>query len=424
MRLSLATAACVVSVAMLAGCSNPGMGTSSVPSGSSVAPMAQRHEHVPTPRLFKPAELSKGHFLSMIAHGQLPSRMTHDAFMKGYQHLLKHPKFHPQVSRDGGTFGLANNLFDYSYMLGLTANAKKAVWATSTEAGSSNYCLYPQTAKVDASGNVWTACEYANGTEGAALQEYNSSGTLENQYTSTCPSNFNCSDYWFSYFFDAAVNTGQQCGVTYEYEAEWNSYSDYLFGSGLICFSSPSSSTVVPAWQESNLSEYNIGTECAPICEAWEGDADGRGDVYFTYYGESTSCFGGGLALYNSSNSTVSVLTNPCLLEFPGGVWIGSGNAYVIDQDTRMIYVYALPITASSTPVRTLGPTASNITGIGDPDSGGVNSGSTKMVIGDAYGWDDVGKIGGNKNKWSAAVNFDFIGTGVEGASYSPSNKP
>jgi hypothetical protein len=405
---------------MLAGCSNPGTGTSSVPgSGTSTAPMQRSHEQIPKPQLFKPSQLSKSHFLRMIATGQLPSRTMHDAFMKGYKYHNNHPRFHPQISRDGGTFGLAQNLFYYDYMIGLTANAKKTLWATNTYAGSTG-CFYPQTAKVDASGNVWTACEYANDTEGAALQEYDGSGNLEAQYTSTCPVGYNCSSYWFSYFFDAAINTGTECGVAEDYEAEWDSYSDYAYGSGIICYTGTSTSHVYPAWQYSNVGSMNIGTECDPICEAWEGDAAPNGDVYFTYDGESTSCYGGGLA--KESGGTVTVLESPCLLLFPGGVWIGGGNAYVIDQDARMVYEYSLPISPGATPIATYGPTKIGIAGIGDPDSGGVNAAGTKMVIGDAYGWDDVGKL--NNNKWKVAFNINFASTGVEGASYSPSNKP
>jgi hypothetical protein len=424
MRLSLATTACVVSVALLAGCSNSGMGTSSVPGGTSTSSMSRSHEKVPMPRFYQPSQLSKSHYLKMMASGQLPSRTLHDAFMKNYNHYLSNPKFRPAVSHESGTPALWNNLFDYSYMIGLNAKAKKALVSVSTAASSSDYCYYPQTAKVDSGGNVWTACEYANGTEGAALQEYNSSGTLVAQYTSGCPNGYSCDDYWFSEFFDAAVNNGTQCGVAPDYESETDSDSQYRYGSGLICFSSPSDPGTVHAAWECNQTGSCTGSECDPICEAWEGDADTRGDVYFTYEGENTSCFGGGLALYNSSNGAITSLQSPCLLLFPGGVWVGNGNAYVIDQEARMIYVYTLPITSSSTPSRVLGPTKVNITGIGDPDSGGVASGDGKMVIGDAYGWDDAGKIAGNKNKWKVLLNFDFVGTGVEGASYAPSDKP
>jgi hypothetical protein len=421
MRLSLATAACVVTVAMLAGCSNPGMGTSSVPgSGTQTAPMGQRsHEHVPNVRLYKPSELTKSHILAMQASGKFATRILHDAFMKGYKHYQSHPRFRPQVSRDGGTCGLGQNLFYYSYMVCFTANAKKTIWATTTYSGSTG-CDYPQTAKVDASGNIWTACEYANDTEGAALQEYNTGGTLLAQYTSTCPTGYNCSSYWFSYFFDAAVNTAGECGVAEDYETEWDSYSNYAYGSGLICYTSTSSSVLYPAWQYSNLSSYDIGTECEPICEAWEGDMDSSGDVYFTYDGENSSCFGGGLAREHAG--AITVVESPCLLEFPGGVWAAGGYVYVIDQDARVIYKYNDPVNPNDSPVATYGPTQVGIAGIGDPDSGGINAAGNKMVIGDAYGWDDVGKL--NNNKWKTAWNINMADTGVEGASYTPSNKP
>jgi hypothetical protein len=388
--------------------------------------MAQRHhERVPNVRLYKPSELSKNHILRMQANGQFATRILHDAFAKGYKHYLNHPHFTPNHKGGGGGCGLAQNLFYYDYMICFTKNEKKTVWYTSTYASTSNYCDYPQDAKVDASGNIWTACEYANGTEGAALQEYSSSGTLENQYTSTCPANYStdfggCSSYWFSYYFAVAVNTPGQCGVAEDYEAEWDSYSEYAYGSGIICHTSTSSSNLYPAWQYSSESSLDIGSECDPICEAWEGDMDTSGNVIFTYYGESTSCFGGGLA--EESGGSTTILESPCLLEFPGGVWIGGGNAYVVDQDARMVYEYSLPISPGASPTATYGPTATGIAGLGDPDSGGLNSSSSTMVIGDAYGWDDVGKLA--SNKWSTSFNINMADTGVEAASFEPSNKP
>jgi hypothetical protein len=388
--------------------------------------MSQRHrEHVPNVRLYKPSELSKNHMLRLQASGQFATRDLHDAFMKGYQHYVKHPHFRPNWAGKGGSCAIPQNLFYYSYMICFSNSEKKTIWYTSTYAGTSNYCDYPQASKVDSSSNIWTACEYANGTEGAALQEYSSSGTLENQYTSTCPSNYStdfggCSSYWFSYYFDAAVNTAGECGVAEDYEAEWDSYSDYAYGSGIICYTSTSSSNLYPAWQYSNESSLNIGTECSPICEAWEGDMDPAGNVYFTYYGYDTSCYGGGLA--EESGGSTTVLESPCLLEFPGGVYIGGGSAYVIDQDARMIYQYTLPISAGASPTATYGPTATGIAGLGDPDSGGLNASGTKMIIGDAYGWDDVGKLA--SNHWGTSFNINMADTGVEAAAFLPSNKP
>ena len=117
-----------------------------------------------------------------------------------------------------------------------------------------------------------------------------------------------------------------------------------------------------------------------------------------------------------------NVVKSPCFLQYPGGVYISNRGtvANVIDQDARMVYQFKLPITPSSTPFNALGPTPI-IDGYGDPDAGGMNSKDSSMIIGDGYGWDDVGEV--SSNSWSVATNEELVETGVEAAGFTPSDK-
>jgi hypothetical protein len=84
-----------------------------------------------------------------------------------------------------------------------------------------------------------------------------------------------------------------------------------------------------------------------------------------------------------------------------------------------MIYQYRLPVTASSKPVRTLGPTKANYLGVGDPISGGFNKSNTKLALMDGLGWLNVGKVG--PNTWKIVLSQNF--QSPSGAAFTPSDK-
>jgi hypothetical protein len=67
-----------------------------------------------------------------------------------------------------------------------------------------------------------------------------------------------------------------------------------------------------------------------------------------------------------------------------------------------------------------LGPTKENFLGQGSPLSGGFNKDDTKFVVGDSYGWLDIGKVADNVWKRRPSVNF---GGYVPAAAYTPSDK-
>jgi hypothetical protein len=89
----------------------------------------------------------------------------------------------------------------------------------------------------------------------------------------------------------------------------------------------------------------------------------------------------------------------------------------VIDQGTRIITRYPIPF--SPTALGTLGPTATNFLGQGDPVSGGFDLGDVHIAIGDAQDWVDIGSVATNKFKAVANIDYYF----PQGAAYVPSDK-
>ena len=74
-------------------------------------------------------------------------------------------------------------------------------------------------------------------------------------------------------------------------------------------------------------------------------------------------------------------------------------------------------MTPYSTPFQTLGPTATGISGNGDPVTGNYNGSGSQLIQGDGYGWLDITKTHTNGQK--AKVNLDDL-PGLEGAAFVP----
>lgn len=155
-------------------------------------------------------------------------------------------------------------------------------------------------------------------------------------------------------------------------------------------------------------------------------DTDTTGTIWFDYdYCVSPSSCAFGLAeVIHPTRRRPKFLKilPPGALDFAGGVYVSDHGKIlnVTDQDTRATYQYKLPVTPSSTPIDTLGPTRKNVFGDGDPISGGFNKTETNLAFGDGYGWLDVGTV--KKNKWTAETSINF-GPYLEGAAYTPSDK-
>lgn len=153
-------------------------------------------------------------------------------------------------------------------------------------------------------------------------------------------------------------------------------------------------------------------------------DVDAAGNLWFTFsgYKQSTYGFGLGEVTNPTTNPQFTIVESVGTYGFFGGVYVsnGGGALNVIDQKSRTISQYHLPLSPSGAPFKVLGPTRQNAFGIGDPVSGGFNKAESKMAIGDTGGWFDIGKV--SSNAWSDVANPNFY-SGIDGAAYTPSDK-
>jgi hypothetical protein len=372
-------------------------------------------------RAFNPAQYlpKKGQHLSPLAllklqaAGKLPGSMPRKMLEKQLKQIESGPRprlrFHPAVN-----VGMWVSNENYSYLLGQSKRGKKNI--TAIDAGA-NGCSYPITLQVDSGNNLWTSCEYNEDFSGTAVQEYGSSGALENTYNGGCPSPVSECDYWYAYGYSAGQNSNYVVSSqTFTEEYTCNTYCGYTYGSGFEWWpkGSPSSTPTF----------INVGEDCEPVCDVYYGDVDNNNNIYFTYYGlnESTSEYGYGLAeitnAFSPSWQMVSLLPVGSI-GFAGGVYVGDHGTVlnVTDQDARTTTQYSLPWTGSSTAI--LGPTKTNAFDCGDPVSGAFNSSDTMAVFGDACGWIDIGTVASNKWKALPGINFD----GADGAAYTPSDR-
>jgi hypothetical protein len=168
-----------------------------------------------------------------------------------------------------------------------------------------------------------------------------------------------------------------------------------------------------------------MGANCAPICGVGYADADGSGDLWFTFSGyDSKQNYGFGLGEITNptTNPALTVVEPIGTYQFFGGVYVSNAGKTlnVIDQNARTISQYHLPLSTGGKPFNVLGPTYTNAFGLGDPVSGGFNRTDSKVAIGDAFGWLDLGKI--STNHWQGISNPNFY-SGLGGAAYTPSDK-
>ena len=411
MRFSLATASCAVVIsALLGGCSSS-QGTQSLPgsTSTSVQPMGHVNQIQYLPK--KGQRLSPLALLKLQAAGKLPGNAPRAMLEKQLKQIESGPR--PRLKfRPAAGVGMWVTNESYSYLLGQNKGGKKNLTAANVE---DNGCYYPITVQVDSSNNPWISCEYNSDFAGSAVQEYTSSGSLENTYNGGCPGGSSGCDYWYAYSFSAGQNANYvESSQTFTEEEICNPSCEYYYGSGFEWWpkGEPSASPTF----------INVGEDCDPVCDTYYSDVDDNNNIYFTYYGFSGSVYGYGLAeitnAFSPSWQMVSLLP-PGALGFAGGVYVSNHGTVlnVTDQEARTTTQYALPWTGSSTD--TLGPTSLNAFNCGDPVTGGFNSTSTKAVYADACAWLDLGTISTNKWKAKAGVNF----SGIDGAAYSPSDR-
>ena len=351
--------------------------------------------------------------LKLWAEGRLPGPMRRDAAQNSYKYLLSHPHMQLRVHHAGSSPALWVTNSDYSYLLGENSAGTQTITAIYTP---TNGCTEPVTVKTDSSQNVWTACDLNAGLTAGAEQEYSSAGSLTATYSASpqgCPASVEC----YADAFDGGNDGNGHVYIEQSEAFSVNCASDkctYGFLNPGFNWWNASDPSASPTFISVPYGD--------PVDVIYYMATDASGNIWFDYYGCTASLCGGGLADVADPTTTpaVNYILPVGTFEFPGGVSVVGQDLYVTDQGTLETYEYKLPVTASSSPVATFGPTQQGLGSTGDPVSGGWNSGSTELAQGDCYGWVDLISSG---NTVSTAITIDDLPC-LLGAAYASSAQP
>ncbi len=381
MRISLATVGLAVLGALLVACSSTVRGGWALPAGS-------------------PSPLSS---LDIKPRGVSLSPATRAAFMS-------------QVER-GGHDASAVRIWvtnpTFSYLLGLDKSGKNVVDAIHLQ---SRGCLTPNGVKVDGSQNVWVACQNdpSNGYA-SSEQEYSGTGVLRHSYhwTAPCPQSASL----------CAANGGGDGGP----DSSGHVFAEMGFAATLIGGIQHNLDSGFYWWSASRPTEkpkfISLGPSCEPICQPEFIDTDRFGNIWFTYvaYVGAREAFGLGEIISPTTKPQFVSIFAPHDYPVLTGVFTSHNKTIlnVVDQTKRKIYQYKLPLTPTSRPLNSLGPTTIINSG-GFPTSGSFNKTETGLVLGDSAGWVNIGTI--PSNRWKSPLNLRFFpATGA--ASYTPSDR-
>ena len=331
------------------------------------------------------SDLAKGRLtprrlLRLELEGKLPAPIPRKTLRYQLEHLANarpHFAFHRAVA----TVALWASDTNYSYLLGQDRRVRKTVIAIDA---ATNGCNYPIALKVDHAQNLWVGCEFNGAFTESVVQKYTSDGALKAQYVPGCPNPVSDCASFSSLGYDSAVDAA---GNVF---AALNLYSIEICNPS--CVSSESAG--FEWWLGGNPSAtptlISLGANCAPVCGVGYVDVDDSGNLWFTFSGyNNTNTYGFGLGeITNPTTSPMFTIVEPIgTYQFFGGVYVSNGGKKlnVIDQGTRTISQYNLPLSPSGTPFNVLGPTYTNAFGLGDPVSGGFNQTEKKIAIGDVF---------------------------------------
>ncbi|MGC9992288.1 MAG: hypothetical protein ABSD52_07840 [Candidatus Cybelea sp.] len=420
MRLLSAYAVCVsavINAAMLAGCSNIPQSTqalSGFPPPTLMATLSGGMPHYLRPN-GRVGPISALRLIRLQAEGKLPAPATPEVMALVLKQAAARPQTRAIIHGNTASVVIWAVNSNAGYLAGQKKNGRKTISSIDAQAYG---CLYPQGLKIDHSQNIWDACEYNGDLENGVVQQFNSAGTFQNNYNVGCPQPTSECAYWYSYAYDVATDGAHVfAAIPYSEEEICTSGCAYSYGSGVEWWPANSPS--------SNPSYINLGQSCEPVCTVYFMDTDSSGNIWIDYFGSNGS--GNGYGLGEITNPTtdpqfVSIVA-PGTFECGGGIYVSTKNGAqavnVSDECRRTISQYALPFVASESPT-ILGPTKENFLGQGSPLSGGFNKDDTKFVVGDSYGWIDMGKVADNFWKRRPSVNF---GGYVPAAAYTPSDK-
>jgi len=384
--------------AILGGCSPAP--DSSPPSRSAAANIAPA----------RAAQSGSQAFLSLLkleAAGRIIGPHSAEAARRELSAILNHRTRDYKIAGSGTNVRIWASDSTDDYLLGMNWNGTKLVSAVNLASSS---CYGPQSIKVDRGNNVWLACNYLTaGQTGAGLQEYDSSGTLQNTYefqsSAQCPPGDSCNTWSPDGGWD---NGGHVFAVMDGIDYTNNRYLTpgfYWWNAG-DPLATPTFISAAPGCSGAS-------------CEVMHMDVDASGNLWYTFLAS------GGQGLGEVTNPTTSP-SAAVVLTATGEYWDGvyasrRGRVLnIVAPQSRLIYQYQLPVTPSSTPINTLGPTPATLSGRGSPLTGAFGAKDATIVLGDEYGWLDIGTV--SSNTWQTATGVNFYG-GVFGAAYTPSDK-
>lgn len=421
MNLSSRRISPIVAAALLAACSGTSQPLTTLPNDAAGSPAsAVRAEH-----------LSAAGLIRLQAEGRLPAIAPPWAMRRILKYMESRKKPRIVVRHRASTVGMwASNIVP-GMLLGQTSGGNTTVETINTE---SSGCDFPTGLKVDHSQNLWAACEYDTTTESGGVLEYKPNGALLGKYLVGCPGNaYGGCHSIIGYGFDVAENSSAVFAPLSYYELTKCNYNSppscsYIFGSGFEYWPAGSPSSLPTLIQLDD--NYD---QCSEVCSIYFADVDNSGNLWFTYYGcTSISFCGAGLGEVTNPTSASwkfkEIFPAGFFTAVPGGVYVSQRrNVYslnVVDPTNRQVLQYHLPVTSSSKPYRTLGPTALNALGLGEPISGGFNESDSMVALADAFEWLDVGKVTPNTWKAVSSPNFNSgVAFMLNSAAYTPSDK-
>ncbi len=362
------------------------------------------------------AGMTPSRLLDLQIAGTLPAPVPLQALRRQWLSLggpRPQPAYQP-----GAKVGVWASDTNFNYLVGQDATGRKTVTAIDV---AKNSCYSPVALKVDHAQNVWVGCELTSfSTTNGAVQEYSGAGVLLNTYLPSCPSQVRQCQSFNGIGYDSGVDSAGNVFASlnlYAIETCNGSSCSNTLGAGFEWWPNGNSAATPRL--------ISLGTSCSPVCGVGYMDIDASGNLWFTFTGEDGSGntgFGLGEVTSPTRAPNFTIVEPIGTYGFFGGVYASAAGhtLSVIDQQSRTILQYHLPLSASGKPFNVLGPTRLNAFGIGDPVSGTFNQAETKSAIGDASGWLDIGNV--RSNRWSDVASPNFY-SGIEGAAYTPSDK-
>jgi hypothetical protein len=433
MRLSLAAAACAISVALLAGCSSSSPGGSALPNSGGVS---QSYSHGGGGFTGKP-EYPHGRMtpLGMMkwwAAGKMPGPASRGLLQKIVKYMEQRHQLEVKIRRPAPKTSVWVDNFEayacsspsdcgYGAIVGSTSKGGSVTGsviytgATGCIEGigtkSIKGTLYATCGETDFNDNYSYTGGVAtyNGTTGAPTAEY----------TGGCATNGNpgCEGSFYGFGYDVSANKNNVF-VSDEYFEYYNG-SEYVDSTGFQYWPNNGSSSTPtgtinaggcqPSTSECDWYVYDVGYF----------DLDSSGNIWTYFYGcEEVSPYECGTGIGEVTNPTTSPTFSVAIAPgtipgtsdgYWGGVYVyGDGKTLnVTNSYSRDTYQYDFPITPSSSPVNTLGPTPTNIDSCGEPIEGGFSKNDTDLDIADACGWLDAGVV--STNAWAGYGNINFL---------------